>query len=255
MPKPFLPTLSGLALGLSLAALPAAAQPDLRVGKVEYVGGAKEGGCNVARVTIANDGTTPVSGDIPVAHQVNFIEGIQQRTAVMGGGIGGRTSKTMQIDQVSLWSWGTNFTSVEVDWNQTIAETDESNNRLMVQPALVGYCAKLSVADASAAEGSPMAFAVTLSETWDKAVSVDYAVEAIPGLMNAATPGSKCGRGIDVVAASGTLQFAKGEKSKRIVVQTCSDDKREGEEVFALRLSNPVHAELGRATAAGKISD
>ncbi|GAB4041011.1 MAG: hypothetical protein Fur0014_11960 [Rubrivivax sp.] len=238
------------------AAAPAIAQPDLRIGKVEYVGNVKEGSCNTARITVVNDGTTPVTADIPVAHEIDVNEGVARKAATMAGGIGGNTTKAMQIAGVSLWSWAANFTSGVVDWSQSIAESNESNNRLMVpNPPFAGYCARLSVADASGPEGRRMTFAVTLSETSTHPISVDYRVEAAASALNPATAGSACGRGVDFVAASGRLDFAKGEKRKTIGVEVCSDDVKESVETFAVRLLNPVKAELGQATATGAIAD
>lgn len=163
------------------AAAPATAQPDLRIGKVEYVGSVKEGSCNTARITVVNAGTTPVTADIPVAHEIDFNEGIARKAATMAGGIGGKTTKAMQIAGVSLWSWPSNFTSGVVDWSQSIAESNEANNRLMVpNPPFAGYCAQLSVADAMGPEGRRMSFTVMLSETSYHPISVDYRVEAAP---------------------------------------------------------------------------
>lgn len=249
------PAVAALCAGLGAAA-PAAAQPDLRIGKVEYVGSVKEGSCNTARITVVNESTTPVTADIPVAHEIDFNEGIARKAATMAGGIGGNTTKAMQVAGVSLWSWAANFTSAVVDWSQAIAESNEANNRLMVpNPPFAGYCARLSVADASGPEGRRMTFAVTLSETSTHPISVDYRVEAAGAALKPATAGSACGKGIDFVAASGRLDFAKGESRKTIGVEVCGDDLRDGSETFALRLLNPAKAELGRAAATGTIAD
>lgn len=249
------PVAAALCAGL-WAAAPAAAQPDLRIGKVEYVGSVKEGSCNTARITVVNDGATPVTADIPVAHEVDFNEGVARKAATLAGGIGGNTTKTMQIAGVSLWSWAGNFTSGVVDWSQSISESNESNNRLMVpNPPFAGYCARLSVADASGPEDRRMTFAVTLSETSTHPISVDYRVEAAASALKPATAGSACGKGVDFVAASGRLDFAKGERGKTIGVEVCGDDLRDGGEAFAVRLLNPVKAELGRAAATGTIAD
>lgn len=250
-----LPTLAAVLTAAPLSVL-AQAQPDLRIGKVEYLGSVKEGSCNTARITVANEGATPVATDIGIAHEIDFNEGIARKSATLAGGIGGNTSKTLQMSGVTLWSWAHTFTSAVADWNQTVAEGNESNNRLMVpNPPFAGYCAQLSVADTSGPESRRMTFTVTLSETSMYPIAVDYRVEAAAAALKPATAGSACGKGVDFVAASGRLEFAKGERTKTIPVEVCADDLKDGGETFAVRLLNPVKAELGRSTASGTITD
>ena len=254
-PPILLPALAAMLTAAPLT-VPAQGQPDLRIGKVEYLGSVKEGSCHTARITVANDGATPVAADIGIAHEIDFNEGIARKSATLAGGIGGNTSKTLQMTGVTLWSWAHTFTSAVVDWNQTIAEGNENNNRLMVpNPPFAGYCARLTVADTSGPEGRRMTFTVTLSEASTHPIAVDYRIEAASAAMKPATAGSACGKGVDLVAASGRLEFAKGERTKTIPVEVCADDLKDGGETFVVRLLNPVKAELGRSTASGAIVD
>jgi hypothetical protein len=61
--------------------------------------------------------------------------------------------------------------------------------------------------------------------------------------------------GADYQAASGTLVFQKGQKTKTISVDVKGDKRDEPEEAFALTLSNPVGAALGQKGSFGVIQD
>ena len=107
----------------------------------------------------------------------------------------------------------------------------------------------ISVADASASEaaGASVAFAVTLSRAFSGAehrVTVDYA-----------TADGSATAGQDYTAASGTLTFAAGETSKTVNVQVLDDSHDEGDETFALRLSNAVGTRMGDSEATGTIEN
>ncbi len=102
----------------------------------------------------------------------------------------------------------------------------------------------LRVADARAREGEDAAveFTVTLAPAASGTVTVDYA---------SADGTAKAGE--DYTAASGTLVFAPGETEKTIAVALLDDAVDEGEESFALRLSNAAGAALADAEATGAI--
>ena len=102
----------------------------------------------------------------------------------------------------------------------------------------------LAVADASAAEGDAVAFAVSLTEAASEPVTVAYA-----------TAGGTATGGTDFTAASGTLTFAPGETEKTVSVATTDDSDEEQDETFTLTLSDPTNAGLGTATATGTIED
>ena len=102
----------------------------------------------------------------------------------------------------------------------------------------------LSVADASATEGSAVVFTVSLSRTSTQEVTVAYA-----------TSGAMATSGTDFTAASGTLTFAAGDSSKTVSVATMDDSDHENDETFTLALSSPTGATLGDATATGTIND
>ena len=102
----------------------------------------------------------------------------------------------------------------------------------------------ISVSDASATEGSAVAFTVSLSAASSQQVTVAYA-----------TSGGTATSGTDFSETSGTLTFAANETSKTVSVATTEDSDDEADETFTLTLSSPTHATLADATATGTIND
>ena len=101
----------------------------------------------------------------------------------------------------------------------------------------------LSVADASAAEGGTLVFAVTLDRAAAAVVAVDWA-----------TSDDTAQAGKDYNAASGTLVFAPGETARTVHVAVLEDNEVEGAETMELTLSNATGAGLADATATGTVS-
>ena len=104
----------------------------------------------------------------------------------------------------------------------------------------------LSVQDASATEGSPVQFTVTLDRGGStEQVTVDYS-----------TSGGTATEGTDYTAATGTLTFSSGQTTHTVSVETTTDDAVEAdEETFTLTLSNPTGAEIVDGAATGAIVD
>ena len=104
----------------------------------------------------------------------------------------------------------------------------------------------LSIADLSVAEGNGdhahFMFVVTLDKAATGPVTVAYSTAN-----GTATAGS------DYVASNGTLTFAAGETSKTVHVDISGDTVFEGNETFAVTLSNASGATLADATAVGTI--
>ncbi len=108
----------------------------------------------------------------------------------------------------------------------------------------------LDVSSAAVNEGDSgnqtLAFTLTLNAPSDKDVSVDFATaDAVTG--NAATAGA------DYQPASGTLTIPGGSTSATVVVMIIGDTDAEADEMFVLKLSDPVNATLGAAEAVGTI--
>ena len=144
----------------------------------------------------------------------------------------------------------------EDEADETLALTGESD--LPVAPASVVLADDdemairvLSVADAEAAESAgEIRFAVTLDGPSAAEVTVDYATADPAG---SADPVAAAG--MDYESASGTLTFAPGEASQTIRVSVLDDALDEPDETFALVLSDPRGATLGRGSALGTIRD
>ncbi len=103
----------------------------------------------------------------------------------------------------------------------------------------------LSIADADpVTEGGTAQFEVTLSAESQQVVTVSYATAD-----GTATEGS------DYTAATATLRFQPGERTKTIPVTTLDDDEPESEEHFAVTLGNPTGATLDDSSGRGAITD
>ena len=107
----------------------------------------------------------------------------------------------------------------------------------------------VSVADAEAAEGDAVEFAVTLSAPSGKTVTVDWEADTLD------LEGDTALAGTDFTAASTTLTFMPSETAKTVTVQTTEDTTDEPDETFTLTLSSPSNVTLGDATATGTIVD
>ena len=129
--------------------------------------------------------------------------------------------------------------------NATLAHT----NRPHDSGHKVDWSPEVSVADASATEGTDAnaAFTVSLSRAFTTAghrVTVDYA-----------TSDGTATAGADYTATSGTLTFAAGEKTKTVNVPVLDDTVDEGSETFTLTLSNVQGARIGDGEATGTITN
>ena len=112
--------------------------------------------------------------------------------------------------------------------------------------AAAGEPVSIDVRDARATEGvdETISFEVTLSHAAPEQVTVDWS-----------TADGTARAGGDYVASSGTLTFAAGETARTVAVTVLDDAHDEGEETFALHLSNAVGAVLADAQATGKIAN
>ena len=110
----------------------------------------------------------------------------------------------------------------------------------------VNWRPALSVADAEAREGidATVDFEVALSRAASREVAVDFA-----------TADGTATAGADYTAASGTLTFAAGERSKTVSVAILDDALDEGKETFLLRLSNADGAVIEDGEAVGTITN
>jgi disulfide oxidoreductase YuzD len=105
----------------------------------------------------------------------------------------------------------------------------------------------ISLEDASVMEGGKGQFNllrmnVRLSRPASSAVTVSYA-----------TSGGTATAGVDFISTNGVVQFAPGVTNHAIAVITVGDDANEPNEVFHVRLDNPLHATVAKADATGTI--
>ena len=106
----------------------------------------------------------------------------------------------------------------------------------------------ISIGNESIVEGNSgtktMDFTISLSDSSDSAVSVNYTT-----VNGTATAGS------DYVASSGTLTIPAGQTSGTISVTINGDTSQESDETFKVNLSNPTNATLDNTSATGTILD
>ena len=106
----------------------------------------------------------------------------------------------------------------------------------------------LTIADASATEGSAVTFTVTLSPAADESVTVAYAASDGTATADAA---HEDGADYTAPASDATLTIAAGQTSGTIGIATGDDTVHEADETFTVTLSAPsANAVLGTAAAA-----
>lgn len=103
----------------------------------------------------------------------------------------------------------------------------------------------ISIGNATAVEGAPLTFSVSLSAVQTSVVTVNYASSA-----GSAVAGS------DYATVSGQLTIPAGQVSGVIIVQSIDDSVAESTENFTLALTSPTSGvSLGSSTGTGTITD
>ena len=108
---------------------------------------------------------------------------------------------------------------------------------------------RLSVHDAAAIEGSPVRFAVRLSEPSGRAVRVQYAPHPKRDAANQARPLD------DYIAGNRFLLLPAGTTEATALIGTIADRLDEYSEEFQVQLFNPTHAIIADSIATGTILD
>jgi uncharacterized delta-60 repeat protein len=110
---------------------------------------------------------------------------------------------------------------------------------------------KISISNVEQVEGSsgstPFTFTIRLSRRSQETVTVKY--RTVDG------SAVEVGEDPDITAASGTLTFAPGEKTKTVTVWAHGDADGEFNEEFKVLLSQPTHAAIADAWGLGTIID
>ena len=130
---------------------------------------------------------------------------------------------------------------------QTGTTFDAAGNRTSysVSGAAAPIPPSFSVSNATATEGGTLTFTVTRSGVLSAVASVTYATSNGSAIASS-----------DYTAGSGVLNFAVGETSKTIVINTIDDAAAESVETMTLALSNPNGATLGSpSVGTGTIND
>ena len=144
---------------------------------------------------------------------------------------------------------GTAYT-VRVIATKTGAADGPASEEVTETPSLP----ELTIGDATATEGSAVAFTVTLSRVASSSVTVEYSAAVEAGdtaTLDASAPG-----GADFTAASGTLTVTAGSTTGTVSIATAGDTTHEDDETFTVTLTSPAGATLaGASTAQGTIVD
>ncbi|MCB9446639.1 MAG: hypothetical protein H6669_20600 [Ardenticatenaceae bacterium] len=102
----------------------------------------------------------------------------------------------------------------------------------------------LSIGDATAVEGSPAQFTVTLSEPAQITFTVQIATADLTALVEQ-----------DYNQLAGTLTFAPGQTSQNVQVATLTDTIDEDAETFRVQLSSPQYVFIADGEGMGTITD
>ena len=128
-----------------------------------------------------------------------------------------------------------------------VARDEVGNLNTASEPLRIALNRALSVADASAVEGT--------DETIEFEVTLDAASDCQAATVDWATAGGTATAPADYTAATGTLTFGGGETTQTIVVVVADDGVTESPEDFQVTLSNPTNATIARAVGTGQITD
>ena len=110
---------------------------------------------------------------------------------------------------------------------------------------------EINIGDASALEGDPLRFLVTLNASPTEEVTVDWTTRDLSGEGAATSSGDD----YDYTAANGTLTFEPGARVRVITVASRADSLAEDDERFQIVLSSPTNARIADRAATGTILD
>ena len=152
----------------------------------------------------------------------------------------------------SLWHYSVNLqTDVSGEITVTVpagvARDEVGNLNTASEPLRIALNRALSVADASAVEGT--------DETIEFEVTLDAASDCQAATVDWVTADGTATAGEDYTAANGTLTFGPGETSKTVSVVILDDTVEDSGETLTLQLSNASGVTLADAEATGTISD
>ena len=134
-----------------------------------------------------------------------------------------------------------------IPYTLTATDMDGDSATLEFTVAIILVKARVTIADATAVEGAPVTFQVTLS----RALAAPLTVQWTAGVPGTATPGD------DYEAVVGRLVIDAGETAGALSVQTADDRRVEPSETFTvgIALSEETVAEVAKVKATGTIED
>lgn len=119
----------------------------------------------------------------------------------------------------------------------------------------------VSINDATAAEGTPATFTISLQQFLQPPDTITVDVTTLDGT---AIGLATCGTGSDYVSRTATVVLTNAQPTGTFIVQTCEDASTEGDEAFSAQLSNatascggemPCSVTIGDGTGTGTILD
>ncbi len=102
----------------------------------------------------------------------------------------------------------------------------------------------VSIADATAHEGTTLEFTVSLSSASAEPITLNYGTTDATALS-----------GVDYLSTSGMLTFEPGQLTKTVLVSTLEDSTIESNETFVVFISNAIGASINDHEALGTIED
>ncbi|MXW44885.1 MAG: hypothetical protein F4Z63_02635, partial [Gammaproteobacteria bacterium] len=217
---------------------------------------AEDGGAKTARVTATLDGSTTFDK----ATVVTVTVGKSTDVAIEDTDYTAVAPVTITIpagESSAYADFALTPTDDDLDENEEALSLTGSAGTLTVTPAAIKIADDddppvLSIAAASAAEGSGVAFTVSLAPVSGRDVTVQWVTADDGDAANAATADED----YTAVAAT-TATIAAGANSATVTVNTLDDVRSEQSETFLVKLSSPVSATLSATAseAVGTITD
>ncbi len=193
-------------------------------------------------VTYALDGTATAGEDYtdPAAKSLTIAAGTRTANILIPvkGDLVDELDETVTVTLTGATNATVSSTAADQTGSGTITDNDT---------------AQLSLAAASAAEGSAVSFTIGLDPVSDRTVTVKWSTANDAGGTHPATAGTD----YTAVIPAATATIAAGASSATVSVQTTQDSLDEPDETFLVELSSPVNATLasGKDEATGTITD
>ena len=157
----------------------------------------------------------------------------------------GTTTRTVKLDVQTL-----DFSDGEPDetFSVGLVGTQNADPSAPATVTILDDDVALSINNATAVEGDPLRFLVSLNAATTGTVTVDWTTQEL-------TIGDTATADVDYTAGNGTLTFAPGAQFQVITVETRPDTDPEPDEKLNVVLSNPQGASITEPIGTGTILD